>query len=196
MCSSVIAEVISSNVKAAEAGATLDVPLGHKNDLWSFLHLGTITVSVLTRPARTRSSLLWPSPMEAGESARLQAATDRANECEVVGDAEKAVLLIGKVRRYVYACPSLVASSTLVPAAVIAPETRLAASAYTTEVPRRVYETLRQKAAAALAAGYSVIIDAVSLKPEERRSFAAVAEAAADPFSGLWLAAPASRSSW
>ena len=41
-------------------------------------------------------------------------------------------------------------------------------------------------------AGYSVIIDAVSLKPEERRSFAAVAEAAAVPFSGLWLAAPAS----
>jgi Amino acid synthesis len=119
MCPSVIAEVISSNVKAAEAGATLDVPLGHKNDLWSFLHLGMITVSVLTRPARTRSSLLWPSPMEAGESARLQAATDRANECEVVGDAENVVLLIGKVRRYVYACPSLVASSTLAPAAVI-----------------------------------------------------------------------------
>jgi len=53
-------------------------------------------------------------------------------------------------------------------------------------------EALRQKAAAALVAGYSVIIDAVSLKPEERRSFAAVAEAAAVPFSGLWLAAPAS----
>ena len=50
MCPSVIAEVISSNVKAAEAGATLDVPLGHKNDLWSFLHLGTITVSVVDAP--------------------------------------------------------------------------------------------------------------------------------------------------
>jgi predicted kinase len=74
----------------------------------------------------------------------------------------------------------------------VAPETRLPASAYTTEVSRRVYEALRVKAAAALAAGYSVIIDAVSLKPEERRSFAAVAEAAAVPFSGLWLAAPAS----
>jgi predicted kinase len=35
-----------------------------------------------------------------------------------------------------------------------------------------------------------VIIDAVSLKPEERRSLAAVAEAAPVPFSGLWLAAP------
>ena len=73
----------------------------------------------------------------------------------------------------------------------VAPETRLPASAYTTEVSRRVYEALRQKAATALAARHSVIIDAVSLKPEERRSFAAVAEAAAVPFSGLWLAAPA-----
>jgi aminoglycoside phosphotransferase family enzyme/predicted kinase len=74
----------------------------------------------------------------------------------------------------------------------VAPETRLPASAYTTEVSRRVYEALRQKAAAALAAGYSVIVDAVALKPEERQSFAAVAEAAPVLFSGLWLAAPAS----
>jgi hypothetical protein len=73
----------------------------------------------------------------------------------------------------------------------VSPETRLPASAYTTEVSRRVYEALRQKAAAALAAGYSVIIDAVALKPEERRSFAVIAKAAAVPFSGLWLAAPA-----
>jgi hypothetical protein len=73
----------------------------------------------------------------------------------------------------------------------VAPETRLPASAYTPEASRRVYAALRQRAAAALAAGYSVIIDAVSLKPEERRSFAAVAEAATVPFSGLWLAAAA-----
>ena len=50
---------------------------------------------------------------------------------------------------------------------------------------------LRRKAADALAAGYSVIIDAVSLKPAERRSFIAVAEAAGVPFVGLWLVAPA-----
>ena len=31
--------VIGSNVKAA-AGASLDLPLGHKNDSWSFLHFG------------------------------------------------------------------------------------------------------------------------------------------------------------
>jgi aminoglycoside phosphotransferase family enzyme/predicted kinase len=72
----------------------------------------------------------------------------------------------------------------------VAPETRLPASAYVPEVSRQVYEALRQKATVALAAEYSVIIDAVSLKPEERQSFAAVAKAAAVPFSGLWLAAP------
>ena len=78
----------------------------------------------------------------------------------------------------------------------VAPETRLPASAYTSQVSRRVYRTLRRKAADALAAGYSVIVDAVSLKPEERRSFLAVAEAAGVPFVGLWLAAPATTMDW
>jgi aminoglycoside phosphotransferase family enzyme/predicted kinase len=73
----------------------------------------------------------------------------------------------------------------------VAPETRLPASGYTSEISRRVYEALRRRAADALAAGYSVIIDAVSLKPADRQSFAAIAEAAGVPFSGLWLAAPA-----
>ena len=48
----------------------------------------------------------------------------------------------------------------------VTPETRLPAHAYAAEISRLVYETLRQRAAAALASGYSVIIDAVSLKPE------------------------------
>ncbi len=73
----------------------------------------------------------------------------------------------------------------------VAPETHLPASAYTAQVSRRVYQMLRRKAANALAAGYSVIIDAVSLKPAERRSFLRVAEVAGVPFVGLWLAASA-----
>src|SRR5438477_9448797 len=36
--------VIGSNVKVAAAGALLDVPLGHKDDSWSFPHFDTITV--------------------------------------------------------------------------------------------------------------------------------------------------------
>lgn len=73
----------------------------------------------------------------------------------------------------------------------VALETRLPTSAYTAQVSGQVYEALRREASAALTAGYSVIIDAVAMKPEERRAFAAVAEAAAVPFLGLWLTAPA-----
>jgi aminoglycoside phosphotransferase family enzyme/predicted kinase len=71
------------------------------------------------------------------------------------------------------------------------PETRLPTSAYTSQMSRRVYQVLRRKAADALAAAYSVIIDAVSLKPAERRSIRAVADSAGVPFLGLWLVAPA-----
>jgi hypothetical protein len=42
--------VISSNVKVAAAGAALDVPLGHKDDSWSFAHFDTITVSLADAP--------------------------------------------------------------------------------------------------------------------------------------------------
>src|SRR4051812_17495896 len=38
--------VIGLSVKVAAAGALLDVPLGHKDDSWSFPHFDTITVSV------------------------------------------------------------------------------------------------------------------------------------------------------
>jgi Amino acid synthesis len=42
--------VIGSNVKVAAAGALVDVPLGHKDDSWSFPHFDTITVSVADAP--------------------------------------------------------------------------------------------------------------------------------------------------
>jgi aminoglycoside phosphotransferase family enzyme/predicted kinase len=67
------------------------------------------------------------------------------------------------------------------------PETRLPATAYSREISHWVYNVLCHKAAAALAAGYPAIIDAVALKAEERRSFADVARAAGVPFSGVWL---------
>jgi uncharacterized protein len=73
----------------------------------------------------------------------------------------------------------------------VTPETPLPASAYTPDASHRVYAQLRRLAADGLSAGYSVIVDAVSLKPAERASFAAVAKAAGVPFSGLWLEAPA-----
>ena len=69
----------------------------------------------------------------------------------------------------------------------VAPEVKLPADAYTPEMSQRVYDALRRKAAMTLASGYSVIIDAVSLRPEERRAFGEVARAAGVPFFGLWL---------
>jgi uncharacterized protein len=71
----------------------------------------------------------------------------------------------------------------------VAPETPLPESAYRPEIGRRVYDALRQKAAAALAAGYSAIVDAVSLRPTERAALGEVARKAGVPFSGLWLEA-------
>jgi hypothetical protein len=42
--------VIPSNVKVAAPGASLDVPLSHKDDSWSFDHFDTITVSMPDAP--------------------------------------------------------------------------------------------------------------------------------------------------
>lgn len=42
--------VIPSNVKVAACGASLDVPLSHKDDSWSFDHFDTITVSMSDAP--------------------------------------------------------------------------------------------------------------------------------------------------
>jgi hypothetical protein len=42
--------VISSNVKVAAPGANLDVPLGHKDESWSFAHFDTVTVSIADAP--------------------------------------------------------------------------------------------------------------------------------------------------
>lgn len=42
--------IIPSNVKVGQIGACLDVPLGHKDDVWSFDHFDTITVSLPDAP--------------------------------------------------------------------------------------------------------------------------------------------------
>jgi hypothetical protein len=42
--------VIPSNVKVAAAGASLDVPLSHKDDSWSFDHFDTITLAMPGAP--------------------------------------------------------------------------------------------------------------------------------------------------
>lgn len=67
---------------------------------------------------------------------------------------------------------------------------RLPESAYTPQSTEAVYASIRRKAGKALAAGASVIIDAVHAYPPERESTEAVAAEAGVPFFGLWLDAP------
>ncbi len=43
--------VIPSNVKIGTAGTAIDVPLGHKDDPWSFDHFDTMTLMVSDGPA-------------------------------------------------------------------------------------------------------------------------------------------------
>src|SRR6185437_9572363 len=42
--------IIPSNVKIGAAGAAIDIPLGHKDDVWSFNEIDTMTVSVSGAP--------------------------------------------------------------------------------------------------------------------------------------------------
>lgn len=67
---------------------------------------------------------------------------------------------------------------------------RLPAAAYDRATTREVYERLHRKAAMALDAGYSVIVDAVHRRAEERESLARLAEGRGVAFTGLWLEAP------
>ena len=42
--------IIPSNIKVAAAGASIDVPLGHKDDVWSFNEIDTMTVTIAGAP--------------------------------------------------------------------------------------------------------------------------------------------------
>jgi hypothetical protein len=44
------AGIIPSNVKVGAAGTSIDVPLGHKDDVWSFDHIDTMTLMVTGAP--------------------------------------------------------------------------------------------------------------------------------------------------
>jgi uncharacterized protein len=70
------------------------------------------------------------------------------------------------------------------------PEERLPVEAYTMTVNERVYVTLEHRAAALLAGGHSVVIDAVCAKPEERAALADLARRSGAEFTGIWLQAP------
>jgi aminoglycoside phosphotransferase family enzyme/predicted kinase len=66
---------------------------------------------------------------------------------------------------------------------------RLPAQSYTLQTGAEVYAVLLRKAQLALAAGQSVIADAVYSKPGERSAVEALATELGVPFQGLWLTA-------
>ncbi|MFN3867676.1 MAG: AAA family ATPase [Hyphomicrobiaceae bacterium] len=67
---------------------------------------------------------------------------------------------------------------------------RLPPESYTRESSAIVYGRLAERAAAALAASHSVVVDAVFASPSERADLERVAASAGVPFAGLWLDAP------
>jgi predicted kinase len=73
----------------------------------------------------------------------------------------------------------------------VSPEDRLPADAYAADITRRVYGNMIDEAARCLAAGHSVILDAVFLREDEREAAADTARRAGVPFVGVWLEAPA-----
>lgn len=72
----------------------------------------------------------------------------------------------------------------------VAPEDRLPPASYTPEASAAVYATLEARAAALLAAGWPVVVDAVFAQRPERDRIAALGADAAVPWVGLWLDAP------
>lgn len=64
---------------------------------------------------------------------------------------------------------------------------RLPDSAYDASSSARVYAALRRQAARVLGTGYSVVVDAVHLRPDERTALRDVAEQGGIRFTGIWL---------
>jgi len=64
---------------------------------------------------------------------------------------------------------------------------KLPADAYSAEMTARVYAAVADKARRALAAGHSVVVDAVFAKPQERAAVGECAHALGVPFHGLFL---------
>ncbi len=70
---------------------------------------------------------------------------------------------------------------------------RLPVEAYTSEARTRIYQVLRERARLVLAAGHSVIVDAVYADEAEREAIAKVAAGLGVDFRGLWLEADPAR---
>ena len=72
----------------------------------------------------------------------------------------------------------------------VAPTDRLPAAAYAPAVSEQVYGAMREAAAAVLAQGMPVVVDAVFDRPQDRAAIAETATKAGVAFAGFWLSAP------
>ncbi|HUA52802.1 MAG TPA: AAA family ATPase [Candidatus Sulfotelmatobacter sp.] len=75
----------------------------------------------------------------------------------------------------------------------VAAEARLDEAAYAPARTAQVYDAMRHRAALALGAGFSVVLDAVHARPEERAAAAALAARLGVAFRGVWLDADVDR---
>jgi aminoglycoside phosphotransferase family enzyme/predicted kinase len=73
----------------------------------------------------------------------------------------------------------------------VPPETHLGSNAYSAGMSERVYAEMAGRAATLLAAGASVVADAVFDRAERRDGIEAAADEAGVPFDGVWLDVPA-----
>ena len=78
----------------------------------------------------------------------------------------------------------------LVVGLAVLPPSGMPPGSYSDEASQRVYDRLFRKARIALAAGQSVVVDAVFAKPDVRETIASIASDLRVPCTGLWLTAP------
>lgn len=71
----------------------------------------------------------------------------------------------------------------------VAETTKLGENCYTSKVSNEIYALVLEKAARALKAGASVVVDAAFLSPHERADIAALAQTQQVQFTGIWLSA-------
>jgi aminoglycoside phosphotransferase family enzyme/predicted kinase len=74
----------------------------------------------------------------------------------------------------------------------VPPLSPLGTEGYTPDVTRQAYAAVAARAGSILAAGHSVVVDAVFARAADREAVESVARAAAVPFAGVWLEAPES----
>ncbi|MBA3041107.1 MAG: AAA family ATPase [Alphaproteobacteria bacterium] len=67
------------------------------------------------------------------------------------------------------------------------PDERLPLDAYRSEVSRKVYQELVERARLILSGGGAVLVDAVFDRPEDRDAIESLAEELGVPFTGIWL---------